>query len=119
VNLDYKKSLKYRRRMRIRKAVLGTSNRPRLSLHFSGKHIYAQCVDDDLGRTLVYLSTVAKDPAQRLGANVGGAASFGEAFGKAALDAGVKDVVFDRDTKRYHGKVKAFADAVRGVGVRF
>jgi large subunit ribosomal protein L18 len=119
VNLNCKKDLKYRRRMRIRKAVLGTSVRPRLSLHFSGKHMYAQCVDDNLGRTLVYLSTVAKDPVRRLRANVEGAASFGEAFGKVALDAGIVDIVFDRDTKRYHGKVKAFADAVRSVGVKF
>jgi large subunit ribosomal protein L18 len=105
--------------MRIRKGVLGTLSRPRLSLHFSGKHIYAQCIDDDTGRTLVYLSTVAKKPNGTYGTNISKTTSFGELFGKAALDAGIVAVVFDRDKKRYHGKVKAFADSVRNMGLKF
>jgi large subunit ribosomal protein L18 len=105
--------------MRIRKNVLGTISRPRLSLHFSGKHIYAQCVDDDNGRTLVYRSTAIKNGESAMKSDTNGAVIFGKIFGEAALKAGVADVVFDRGTKRYHGKVKAFADSVRSVGVRF
>jgi large subunit ribosomal protein L18 len=119
MNLDAKKIIKRRRRMRIRKTVLGTVARPRLSLHFSGKHIYAQCVDDDCGKTLVYLSTVTRKMEEKLKPNANGAVIFGKIFGEAALKAGIVDVVFDRDTKRYHGKVKAFADSVRSVGVKF
>jgi large subunit ribosomal protein L18 len=119
MSLDDKKVVMRRRRLRIRKGVLGTISRPRLSLHFSGKHIYAQCIDDDRGKTLVYLSTAAKDAVRGLKVNVDGAVIFGKIFGEAALKVGVRDVVFDRGTKRYHGKVKAFADSVRNVGVRF
>jgi large subunit ribosomal protein L18 len=119
MNFDDKKVVKQRRRLRIRKNVLGTVSRPRLSLHFSGKHIYAQCIDDDRGRTLVYRSTAIKKEAPAMKANTDGAIAFGKIFGEAALKAGVADVVFDRGTKRYHGKVKAFADSVRSVGIRF
>jgi large subunit ribosomal protein L18 len=119
MNFDDKKIVKQRRRLRVRKNVLGTVFRPRLSLHFSGKHIYAQCIDDDNGRTLVYRSTAAKNEVPMAKANADGAVSFGKIFGEAALTAGVVEVVFDRGTKRYHGKVKAFADSVRSVGVKF
>jgi large subunit ribosomal protein L18 len=105
--------------MRIRKTVLGTRLRPRLSLHFRGKHIYSQCIDDDVGRTLVYFSTIEKDSAKKIKINVEGAASFGEVFGKMALGTGIVDVVFDRGTKHYHGRVKEFADSVRNMGVKF
>ncbi|MDR2201134.1 MAG: 50S ribosomal protein L18 [Puniceicoccales bacterium] len=119
MNLDDRNKARQRRRLRIRKTVLGTTSRPRLSLHFSGKHIYAQCVDDDAGKTLVYLSTVSKDPEKRFRVNVDGAISFGKLLGKAVLNAGIRNVVFDRDRKRYHGRVKAFADSVREVGINF
>jgi large subunit ribosomal protein L18 len=119
MNLDIKKIAKKRRRMRIRKAVLGTISRPRLSLHFSKKHIYAQCIDDEYGKTLVYLSTLAKNSEKLLKPNIEGAIIFGKAFGETALKAGIIDIVFDRGTKRYHGKVKAFADSVRSVGIKF
>lgn len=117
MNLDHKKCVQLRRRLRIRKNVLGSAERPRLSLHFSEKHIYAQCIDDTCGRTLVYLSTQSKNTAHK--SNVAGATEFGKAFGDAAIKAGVQAVVFDRGIKRYHGKVKAFADSVRSVGVQF
>ncbi|MDR0740235.1 MAG: 50S ribosomal protein L18 [Puniceicoccales bacterium] len=119
MSFEDKKIIKQRRRLRIRKNVLGTVSRPRLSLHFSGKHIYAQCIDDDHGRTLVYRSTVVKNEVSAIKPNTDGAIAFGKIFGEAALKVGVVNVVFDRGTKRYHGKVKAFADSVRSVGVRF
>ncbi|MDR2812917.1 MAG: 50S ribosomal protein L18 [Puniceicoccales bacterium] len=119
MNFDDKKIIKQRRRLRIRKNILGTLSRPRLSLHFSEKHIYAQCIDDNHGRTLVYRSTVAKNGVPVAKPTADGAVTFGKIFGEAALEAGIGEVVFDRGTKRYHGKVKAFADSVRNTGVRF
>ncbi|MDR1366480.1 MAG: 50S ribosomal protein L18 [Puniceicoccales bacterium] len=119
MNFDDKKIVKKRRRLRIRKNVIGTISRPRLSLHFSGKHIYAQCIDDDCGRTLVYRSTTVENGIQGAKANAKSAVVFGKIFGEAALKAGIVDVIFDRGTKCYHGKVKAFADSVRSVGLRF
>jgi large subunit ribosomal protein L18 len=109
-----------KRRVRIRKRVIGTANRPRLSVRFSGKHIYAQCIDDGSGRTLVFLSTLAEEQRRaKLSANVAGAASLGEFFGKKAISSGITHVVFDRGGRKYHGRVKVFADAARGAGLLF
>ena len=107
-----------RRRMRIRKRVLGSSVRPRLSLHFSNAHAYAQCINDENGTTLVYLSTVSHSQKQNR-INVESIEKFGCEFGKLACSRGISTVVFDRGIKKYHGKVKAFADAVRKEGVQF
>lgn len=120
MNLHHKKIVLLRRRQRIRKGIFGSEERPRLSLHFSGKHIYAQCVDDDKGCTLAYLSTQGINDEPKIHkTNVDGAAKFGKLFGELALKAGIKKVIFDRGIKRYHGKVKAFADSVREVGIVF
>ncbi len=120
MNILKKNDLLQKRRWRIRKTVVGTAARPRLSLRLSGKHIYAQCVDDDAGRTLAYLSTLDKDlRSQKLVANLAGAASMGQAFAEKAKAAGVTQVVFDRNGRRYHGCVKVFADAVREAGITF
>jgi large subunit ribosomal protein L18 len=98
----------------------GTADKSRLSVHFSSKHIYAQCIDDEARRTLVFLSTLSKECApQKLGANTQGALALGTIFGKKAVEAGIKTVVFDRGDRRYHGCVKAFAEAVRGAGLEF
>ncbi|MGH8017986.1 MAG: 50S ribosomal protein L18 [Opitutaceae bacterium] len=115
-----KNDLLQKRRWRIRKSVVGTAERPRLSLRLSGKHIYAQCVDDDAGRTLAFLSTLDKDlRAQKLSANLKGAAYAAQAFAEKAKAAGITQVVFDRNGRRYHGCVKVFADAVREAGIKF
>lgn len=120
MNTIQKFKLLQKRRWRIRKKVAGTAARPRLTVRFSGKHIYAQCVDDDAGRTLVFLSSL--DPAMRearVGANIKGAETLGRAFGEKARSAGVSQVVFDRNGRRYHGVVKTFADSVRAAGIQF
>jgi large subunit ribosomal protein L18 len=120
MNSIYKAKLLQNRKWRIRKKVVGTAARPRLSVRFSSKHIYAQCVDDDAGTTLVYLSSL--DPAmrgQKVAANVKGAESLGKAFGEKAKSAGVSAVVFDRNGRRFHGIVKTFADSVRASGIKF
>ena len=119
MNLGHKKSIQLRRRLRIRKGVSGTADRPRLSLHFSDKHIYAQCIDDTCGHTLAYLSTQSPLAKEGCSLNVAGAEKFGKLFGDVALKAGINKVVFDRDIRRYHGKVKAFADSVREMVVEF
>ena len=117
MKLKKKKALLQRRRWRIRKKVKGTAERPRLSVHFSNKHIYAQCIDDSRGHTLLFLSSLAKDST--LKANTEGAASLGKSFAEKASSAGIESVVFDRSGRRYHGCVKSFAEAARGSGLKF
>jgi len=120
MNTIYKAKLLQNRKWRIRKKVVGTAARPRLSLRFTEKHIYAQCVDDDVGHTLVHLCSL--DPAMRaekVTANLKGAEALGKAFGEKAKAAGVSTVVFDRNGRRFHGIVKTFADSVRASGIKF
>jgi len=108
------------RRWRIRKKVVGTAARPRLSVRFTGKHIYAQAIDDDAGRTLVFLSSLDADlRKQKLKANIPSAKALGVAFATKAKAAGIASVVFDRSGAPYHGKVKTFADAAREGGLQF
>jgi large subunit ribosomal protein L18 len=115
-----KAKLLQNRKWRIRKKVNGTAARPRLTVKFSAKHIYAQAVDDDSGQTLAYLSSLdAELRKQSLAANVASAETLGKAFAVKATAAGISDVVFDRNGARYHGKVKTFADAAREGGLKF
>jgi large subunit ribosomal protein L18 len=111
-----------RRRRRVRIALKKrSSGRARLSVFRSGKHIYAQVIDDVAGRTVAAASTVEKDLREKLdtGADVAAAAEVGKAVAARALDAGVNTVVFDRGAYRYHGRVKALADAAREAGLTF
>jgi large subunit ribosomal protein L18 len=120
MNTIHKARLLQKRRWRIRKKVTGTAARPRLSVKFSTKHIYAQAVNDEAGATLVFLSSL--DPElrkQKLAANLAGAKALGVAFALKAKAAGLASVVFDRNGARYHGKVKIFADAAREGGLLF
>ncbi|MCC5025664.1 MAG: 50S ribosomal protein L18 [Candidatus Synoicihabitans palmerolidicus] len=120
MNSIQKAKLLQKRKWRIRKKVNGTAARPRLSVKFSTKHIYAQAVDDDAGTTLVFLSSLNADlRKQKLAANVASAETLGTAFAEQATAAGITDVVFDRNGARYHGKVKVFADAAREGGLKF
>jgi large subunit ribosomal protein L18 len=120
MNTIHKARLLQKRRWRIRKKVTGTAARPRLSVKFSTKHIYAQAINDEAGATLVFLSSL--DPElrkQKLSANLAGAKALGVAFALKAKAAGLASVVFDRSGARYHGKVKIFADAAREGGLLF
>ncbi|MFY9923335.1 MAG: 50S ribosomal protein L18 [Opitutaceae bacterium] len=120
MNTIHKAQLLQKRRWRIRKKVAGTAIRPRLSVKFSSKNIYAQAVNDDTGTTIVFLSSL--DPElrkQKLKANIAGAKVLGTAFAQKAKAAGLATVVFDRNGARYHGKVKVFADAAREGGLVF
>lgn len=113
--------VKQKRKFRIRKRVSGTSQRPRLSLKLTNKQIIAQCIDDTKGETLVYLSSLAsKEIADsKLKPNVQGCEEFAKHVGEKLKAKNISQVVFYRAERKYHGTVKAFADAVRACGVEF
>ncbi|MBH54998.1 MAG: 50S ribosomal protein L18 [Opitutaceae bacterium] len=120
MKLSKKIILKQKRRWRIRKKIAGTADRPRLAVHLSNKHVYGQLIDDDAGKTLVYVSTNGKDlKGKDLKANIKGAQTVGKAVAEKAKKAGVEKVIFDRSGRRYHGCVKAFGDAAREGGLNF
>ena len=120
MNTIHKARMLQKRRWRIRKKVNGTAARPRLSVKFSTKHIYAQAINDEAGATLVFLSSLdAELRKQKLAANLTGAKALGVAFALKAKAAGIASVVFDRSGALYHGKVKAFADSAREGGLAF
>ncbi len=110
------------RKQRIRKRiVLLGGTRPRLSVFRSGRHIYAQIIDDREHKTLVACSTVSKDLKSSIGktTNTDAAKKVGEAIAKKALEKKIKDVAFDRNGFLYHGRVKALAEAARKAGLNF
>jgi large subunit ribosomal protein L18 len=111
--------LRGRVHMRIRKRLKGGPERPRLSVYRSLKHIYAQVVDDQAGRTLVSASSAEKDAGAKSGGNVAGAKAIGKTVAERARQAGIKKVVFDRGGYLYHGRVKALADGAREGGLEF
>lgn len=120
MNTINKARLLQNRRWRIRKKVVGTAARPRLAVRFSTKHIYAQAINDDLGATLLFLSSLdAGLRKQKLKANIAGAKALGTAFAEKAKAVGITTVVFDRSGAPFHGKVKAFAEAAREGGLKF
>jgi len=113
-------SLFEKRRRRNRTALRARgAGRPRLSVHRSGKHIYAQVIDDAAGKTIAAASTLEKGLRGTSGANVEAASSVGKRVAEAAKQAGVTQVVFDRGGFLYHGRVKALADAAREAGLEF
>jgi large subunit ribosomal protein L18 len=111
-----------RRTERIRRTVRrAAGGRPRLSVFRSSKHIYAQIIDDGKGETIVCASSLEKDlrTSLKTGANKDAAKAIGKLVAERALGKGIKDVVFDRGGYRYHGRVKALADAAREGGLNF
>lgn len=103
---------------RIRNKVSGTSERPRLAVFRSLKHMYAQIIDDASGKTLASASSRDKDSSTK-GANAAAAKALGALIAKKAVDKGIKRVVFDRGGYQYHGNIKALADAARENGLEF
>lgn len=110
-----------RRRFRVRNRVQGTSDRPRLSVHRSHRHIRCQVVDDSTGKTLVAVGTEDFElrAALQYGGNKAAAAAVGKAVATKALEAGIQRVRFDRGPSRYQGRVAALADAAREAGLVF
>ena len=111
-----------KRHKRIRKRIIGTKERPRLSIRRSINHLYAQIIDDTAGKTLVSVSTLStdlKDSVKKSAGNVKGAIALGTAIAEKCKKEGITKVVFDRAGYLYHGRVKALADAARKGGLSF
>jgi large subunit ribosomal protein L18 len=119
--LDRKEELRQRRHRRVRKKVFGTPDKPRLNVYRSLNNIYVQIVDDTKSHTIVSASTLDKELKGQVktGGSVESAKQVGQLAGKRAVDAGVKEVVFDRGGVKYHGRVKAVADGAREAGLQF
>jgi large subunit ribosomal protein L18 len=117
----FRKAARRRIHQRIRKKVAGTAQRPRLAVHFSGKHIYAQVIDDDAGRTITAASTAERSllGEAKARANQATAELVGKAIAERSLAKKLDQVVFDRGGFRYHGKMKTLADAARAGGLKF
>lgn len=113
-----RKEIRRRIHKRIRKNLSGTTERPRLAVHFSNRRVYSQVIDDEKGRTIVSACTLEKELLADK-ANVATATKIGEAIADRAIKAGITTVVFDRGGFKYHGKVKALADAARAKGLQF
>lgn len=121
VTKENRKAVREKKHARIRNRFSGTAERPRLAVFRSNKHIYAQVINDDEGRTLVSASTVEKDARAALAHtdDTDAAKYVGNLVAKRALDAGIKEVVFDRGGYIYQGKIAALADAAREAGLDF
>jgi large subunit ribosomal protein L18 len=122
--MDHSRSIlrqRQRRQYRVRRSIRGTTERPRLTVFRTHKHIYAQVIDDSTGRTLASASSM--DKTLREGLGFGGNKQAAEAIGKAVAEraqaAGVSKVCFDRGAFRYHGRVAALAEAARAAGLQF
>ena len=121
MKLKTRSEYRKRRHQRLRKKVIGTTRRPRMCVSVSNKHMYVQLVDDVAAATLAAVSTVSKTipDREKVKANVTTAKQVGALAAAAAKEKGIQQVVFDRAGARYHGKVKALADAAREAGLIF
>ncbi|TKG91023.1 50S ribosomal protein L18 [Puteibacter caeruleilacunae] len=114
-----KQDRRNRIKLRVRKIVSGTAERPRLSIFRSNKQIYAQLIDDNAGKTLMAVSSLEKSIVEQSGTKSEKAALVGKAIAEKAISAGVTCVVFDRNGYLYHGRVKQVAEAAREGGLKF
>jgi large subunit ribosomal protein L18 len=121
VKSNPRETARLKRKVRIRKKMTGTEERPRMSVFRSDKHIYAQIVDDVKGTTLVAASTLSPEykEMEKPKGKVESAKRVGEIIARKALEKGISKVVFDRNGFIYHGRVQALADAARGAGLDF
>jgi len=118
MSIANRKLIRRRIHDRIRRKVSGTAERPRLAVHYSNQHIYAQVIDDALGRTLVSASTLDKS-FEKAASNMTSARNVGLLLAERAKNSNISAVVFDRGGHLYHGKIKALADAAREGGIQF
>ena len=121
VSKQDKNALRIKKHQRLRNRFAGTAERPRLAVFRSNNHMYAQIIDDVAGKTLVAASTVEKAAKEELDKtnDTAAAAYVGKLVAARALEAGIKEVVFDRGGFLYHGKIAALADAAREAGLEF
>jgi len=113
--------IRKRKHLRVRKKISGTPERPRLCVYRSLSNIYAQVIDDTVGKTLVSASTMDKEISEKLsyGGNIGGATEVGKLIAQRAIAKGIETVVFDRGGYVYHGRIAALAAAAREAGLNF
>ncbi len=116
-----RRQARQKRQVRVRRKVRGTSERPRLCIFRSARHIYAQIIEDGSGMTLVATSTLAKNVAEGRGytGNLEAAKAVGADIARQAMEKNITQVVFDRNGFLYHGRIKALADAAREAGLSF
>ncbi len=121
IKKESRSAIRTKKHLRVRNRFSGTAERPRLAVFRSNNHMYAQIIDDTVGNTLVSASTVQKDVKDQLEKtnDVAAAAYLGKVIAQKALDAGIKEVVFDRGGFIYQGKIQALADAAREAGLEF
>ena len=121
IKKESRSAIRIKKHLRVRNRFSGTAERPRLAVFRSNNHMYAQIIDDTVGNTLVSASTVQKDVKDQLEKtnDVAAAAYLGKVVAQKALDAGIKEVVFDRGGFIYQGKIQALADAAREAGLEF
>ena len=118
---EYTRKSRIRRNHRSRRKIFGSPERPRMTVYRSGRHIYVQIIDDHAGVTLASANTRQKAVREEIGygGNVSAATAVGTSIAKNALNVGINCVSFDRNGYRYHGRVKALADAARKAGLAF
>ena len=114
IKKESRSAIRIKKHLRVRNRFSGTAERPRLAVFRSNNHMYAQIIDDTVGNTLVSASTVQKDVKDQLEKT-----NLGKVIAQKALDAGIKEVVFDRGGFIYQGKIQALADAAREAGLEF
>jgi len=116
-----KRTARLRRHARVRKAIAGSASRPRLAVYRSNRHIYAQLIDDDRGVTLCSACTLTAEVKQGVayGGNIKAAVAVGKRLAELAEEKGIAKACFDRGHYRYHGRIKALADAAREGGLQF
>ncbi len=119
INKIDKNEIRKRKHLRVRKNVSGTTERPRLCVHRSNIHIYAQVIDDTTGTTLAAASSLDKDVKLDNGSNIEAAKEVGKLIAQRAQDKKISEVVFDRGGYVYHGRVAALAEAAREAGLQF
>lgn len=114
-----KQERRFRIKKRIRKSIVGTNDKPRMSVFRSNKGIYVQLIDDLEGKTLVSVSSRVKEIAEKKSTKIEQAKLVGKLFAEKAIEKGISTVVFDRNGYLYHGRVKSLADAAREGGLKF
>lgn len=119
ISVNQKLTGRLRRKVRVRKRIFGTSERPRLSVFRSSRHIYVQVIDDHAGKTLASCGTLGKEGVQAEGDKKAQAKAVGQAIAQACKEQQIEQVVFDRNGFRYHGRVQAVAEAAREGGLKF
>lgn len=118
--MDFKQKQQHRimRHARVRSKIMGTKERPRISVFKSSKHVFVQFIDDKSGKTILSSKVISTGKSKVKGTKIDKALKVGEMVGEKAKEAGIKEAVFDRGGFKYHGRIKAVADGLRKSGIK-